>query len=478
MPKVTFFRRFRWLLLALGILLLAIFLLLQPWGVSSLHSNPKPAKTYLEAVQRIQKMDAVDSAAMNPLCRITFLTQGQKTERAIVLVHGYTSCPYQFFELGKQFYDIGYNVLIAPMPYHGLADRMTDAHAQLTAEDLAAYADEVVDIAQGLGEKVTMMGLSVGGVVTAWAAQNRSDIELAVLVSPAFGYGVVPPNLTAAAMNTYLLLPNGYDWWNPAKQEQGGVPHGYPRYSKHALAQALRLGFSVQQSAKKQKPPTPLLLITNANDHQINNERTAEIAALWRKNGAKLEVHEFSETLQLKHDLIEPLNQKEKTEEIVYPHLLEWTLKAQGDSLQKIYKLVAKTEQSDINYAAIQNMDDPESPYFTNKEAAFRPVKGQFTVYQFKAVYPGYSFRGDGYYLFHDVLTLKTDKNNQILEAYQYTLEWTESVASDLYRSTAKNVMWSNNNLDIHLLKLTKSDPAEDGGKKILEEEGILQLNK
>ena len=75
------------------------------------------------------------------------------------------------------------------------------------------------------------------------------------------------------------------------------------------------------------------------------------------------------------------------------------------------------------------------------------------------------------------MLTLKTDKNNQILDAYQYTLEWTESVASDLYRSTAKNVMWSNN-LNIQSLQLTKTDPAEDGEKKTLEEEGILQLNK
>jgi len=44
----------------------------------------------------------------------------------------------------------------------------------------------VVDIAQRLGEQVVMLGISAGGVATAWAAQNRSDIDLAVIISPVF----------------------------------------------------------------------------------------------------------------------------------------------------------------------------------------------------------------------------------------------------------------------------------------------------
>lgn len=471
MSKINTF--WRWFFITIGILLLAIVLLLQPWGISKLKSNPKPTQNYAEALQRIQKMATMDSVALNPLCRITLLTHGQKTERTIVMVHGYTSCPYQFFEFGKQFYDIGYNVLIAPMPYHGLKNRMTDAHTNLTAEDLAVYADEMVDIAQGLGEQVTMMGLSVGGVVTAWAAQNRTDIDLAVLISPAFGYGAIPTPLTAAAMNAFRVLPNGYDWWNPEKQEQGGVPHGYPRYAKRALAQALRLGFSVQQSAKKQKPNTPLLVITNANDHQINNERTAAIVELWRKKGAKLQTYEFLEKLKLNHDLIEPLNQQEKVKNLIYPRLLEWTLKAQDDSLSKIYTFLTKTQQADINYAALQNINMIEG--HSNIEKVFQPIKGKFTVYQFKANYPGESFQGAGFYIFHDILIAKTDSNNKILDAYQYTLEWTDVPSADLFKSTAKNIILENN-LDIHKLRFIRTDSLE-GISPQLQEKGVLQFN-
>lgn len=320
--KITTPRRWRWLLLIISVLAIATFLLFQPWGARGLQSNPNPEKSYIEAVQHVQANIIKDSALLNPLCQTVLLTQGRKVARVIVLVHGYTSCPHQFFTLGQQFYNMGYNVLIAPMPYHGYTDRMTEAHANLSAEDLARYADEVVDIAQGLGEKVTMMGLSVGGVVTAWAAQNRTDIDLAVLISPAFGYGPIPPPATAAAMNAFRLLPNDYEWWNPAKGEQSGVPHGYPRYAKRALAESLRLGFSVQRSAKKQKPVTPLLVITNANDQQINNERTAAIVALWRKKGAQLNTYEFGEDLKLGHDLIEPLNHDENIK-IAYPKIID-----------------------------------------------------------------------------------------------------------------------------------------------------------
>ncbi len=314
--------RWRWVFLVIGILLIVIVLFFQPWGTGGLQSNFKPIQSYVEAVQRIQANLLKDSAILNPLCQTVLLTQGRKVERVIVLVHGYTSCPHQFFTLGQQFYATGYNVLIAPMPYHGNKDRLTEAHANLTAEDLARYADEVVDIAQGLGENVTMMGLSVGGVVTAWAAQHRNDVDLAVLISPAFGYGPIPPPTTAAVMNAFRLMPNGYEWWNQEKQVQGGVPHGYPRYAKRALAEALRLGFSVQQSAKKQKPKSKLLVITNANDHQINNERTAVIVALWQKKGAELEKYEFVEDLKLGHDLIEPLNHDENIK-IAYPKIIE-----------------------------------------------------------------------------------------------------------------------------------------------------------
>src|SRR5258708_2218016 len=150
--------------------------LFSPWNVGALSSHPQRVQSYDEAFQRIAAIRAERFSLMNPDCVVQLMTHGQKVQNAIVLVHGYTSCPAQFQQLGQSFYNLGYNVLTAPLPHHGLADRMTDEQGQLTAEELAAYADEMVDLAHGLGDHVTMMGISADEVTTAWAAQNRSDL--------------------------------------------------------------------------------------------------------------------------------------------------------------------------------------------------------------------------------------------------------------------------------------------------------------
>ena len=230
-------RKRRWwiVLLILGIVLVIVMVILKPWNISNLSSNPAPVKNYAEAMQRIETLQAKESLDMNPVCRLQLMTHNKKVDRAIILVHGYTTCPQQFLKLGQRFYDLGYNVLIAPLPHHGLADRMTEEHAQLTAEELAAYADETVDIAQGLGEQVIILGISGGGVIAAWAAQYRADIDLAVIISPGFGFKQIPTPLTAAVMNVFTFLPDSFEWWDPVLQTEVPPVYAYPRYSRHAL---------------------------------------------------------------------------------------------------------------------------------------------------------------------------------------------------------------------------------------------------
>ena len=311
---------------ALAISLLLVLLigayLFIPQNIRSLASSPHPAQGYDEAVQRIEALQAQETG-FNPVCRTQFMTYSQKMAQVIVMTHGYTNCPEQFRALGKQFYTLGYNVLIAPLPHHGLADRLTDEQSQLTAEEVVSYADEVVDIAQGLGDHVTMIGISGGGVTTAWAAQTRSDLDLAVIISPAFGYYIVPTPLTVPAMNYYLAIPDSYTWWDENLKDKVGPDYGYPRYSTHALAQLLRLGFAVGTRAQEAAPAAgSILVITNANDQIINNTLIYTVTGYWRDHGANLRTYEFDASLQLSHDLIDPSLPDQKTD-IVYPKLVE-----------------------------------------------------------------------------------------------------------------------------------------------------------
>src|SRR5260370_15282853 len=134
----------------------------------------------------------------------------------------------QFAALAETFYQRGFNTLTVLMPHHGLADRLTDEHRRLTAEELVAYADQMVDIARGLGEHVTLLGLSGGAVVAAWAAQTRADLDLAVVMAPNFGFQPVPRRATRLAANLVLLAPDGALWGNPMERAHGRPPPVYP----------------------------------------------------------------------------------------------------------------------------------------------------------------------------------------------------------------------------------------------------------
>jgi pimeloyl-ACP methyl ester carboxylesterase len=309
-------------LLILALLLGLISLFRKPQNISLLSSHPDPVQDYATAAQRIETLRLREPAGMNPDCTLQWLTHGKKVDRAIVLVHGYTNNTRQFLELGRRFHDLGYNVLIANLPYHGLADRMNTDHARLTAEQLVSYADETIDIAHGLGEQVIMMGLSIGGVVTAWAAQNRPDLDLAVVISPAFGARVIPTPLTAAAMNIVLHLKDVFIWWNPKLKENVPPPYGYPRFSLHVVAQTMRLGFATQARARSLPPlAKKIVVVFNPNDMAVNNALNLQVVKLWQAQHDNISTYEFEASLKLEHDFIDP-NQPNQQVEIVYPRLI------------------------------------------------------------------------------------------------------------------------------------------------------------
>jgi carboxylesterase len=289
-------------------------------------SRPRPVDDYAAALQRIETLRALDTPEINPCCRLQLVTHGRRAKRTVVFWHGFTSCPQQFNQLGQIFYQLGYNVLIPRLPHHGLTDRLSPAQAQLAAEDLLDLVEEALDLAHGLGEQVTVVGFSAGGVLAGWAAQHRSDIQQAVIISPAFGLKVVPPALSRSAASLLLTGPNRFRWWDTDhKMDSSGPQHAYPRYSTRALGQILRLGIAVRRAARQASPAAPsILVITNPNDWAVNNDLTAEIVHYWQNNGTagQVQTYHFDAGLALGHDLIDP-DQVAQQVEVVYPILVD-----------------------------------------------------------------------------------------------------------------------------------------------------------
>ncbi len=309
-----------------ALLLLGLAWLVRPLPLDDLVSTPDPAQSYEEAMARWAR--AQEREAAQPLHeggRSIVLTHGYKTDCVFVLLHGLTNAPRQFRELGEKLFATGANVVIPRLAHHGLADRMTDAHAALTAQDLIAYAQYGVDLAQGLGKQVTVVGLSISGISAAWLAQNRDDIDEVFLLAPLFGPAVVPDTLTPAFAAALQHLPNQMLWWDPRVRENlPGPPYNYPRFPTRGLGEALRLGLDTAQPDRTLRV-NRLGVILTENDLAVNNRRTRRLVEQWRATSPDTEIflHEFPAEEKIPHDFIDPLQPDARTDK-VNALLVEW----------------------------------------------------------------------------------------------------------------------------------------------------------
>jgi carboxylesterase len=315
------------ILAAMAVLLVAIAAwLLRPLQLDDLVSKPQPARSYDEAMERWAETQAKEAALpLHEGGRTVVLSHGHPTERVFVLLHGLTNAPRQFRELGEKLFATGANVVIPRLAHHGFADRLTDAHAAMTAQDLIRYAQYGVDLAQGLGQHVTVIGLSISGISAAWLAQNRDDLDEVFLLAPLFGLAVVPDPLTPALAAALTRLPNKMMWWDPRVRENlPGPPYNYPRFGTRPLGEALRLGLDVAQNNKPLQVRRLGLILTE-NDPAVNNLRTLRLAQQWKAASPDTVffLHTFPAEEYIPHDFIDPLQPDARTDK-VNALLVEW----------------------------------------------------------------------------------------------------------------------------------------------------------
>jgi pimeloyl-ACP methyl ester carboxylesterase len=317
--------------LAFGLLVLLLVL----WGFSylgfrlllhaareSLQSYANPAADYAEAVSRFQKLEENEGPELDPVCRSILLTHGQQTQKAVLFFHGYTNCPQQFRELGQIFYDMGYNVFIPRLPRHGMADRKVENLSPLKAEELRDCADTGVDIMCGLGREVYVAGLSAGGTLAAWIAQNRGEVARTILIAPALGLTRRKGSRLQEMMALLLpLLPDiRTDWFSV---DPDAPDHTYPGFSSRALGQLLRLSVATFAGALDRPPRVQDVgLLTSQGDDAVSDYIAWRLIDLWRAKGVfKFVAVDFPKKMEIQHDMIDPAQKYQQTE-IIYPVLV------------------------------------------------------------------------------------------------------------------------------------------------------------
>lgn len=283
-------------------------------------SAPKPVDTPAEAVATLHRLDAADGQSLLPVCRTRIWADNKRSKSCIVLLHGYTNCPNQFARLGSELHEDGHAVIAARLPFHGQVNRRPDNLGKMSVEALAHFVATVIDAAHGLGERVTLLGFSFGGVLAGWAAQRRADIDHAVLVSPSLGPAAVATWQRPLYSRLLPFLPDRFLWWDPvAKMDKLGPKHAYVGYSTKGVGVMLGLGGGLLSAARRAQPMAKrVTVVVNPHDDVIDNDAARAVAYAWQKRDSSVRLVHFPEHLHLIHDLMDPEQPGQQVEQ-VYP---------------------------------------------------------------------------------------------------------------------------------------------------------------
>jgi pimeloyl-ACP methyl ester carboxylesterase len=255
----------------------------------------------------LERLVARDHPGVAEKGRTIALLHGTRRERAALLLHGMSASPAQFERIGRDLFDRGYNVLIPRLPHHGHTDPLSPALERLNAKDLYDAAAEYVSIARELGEKITVTGFSLGGLMAAWIGQ-RYAIERCVPIAPFFGVWLIPNRFMGAIAERLLRLPNRFHWWNPILRERHMPSNGYPRYATHGLAHSYRIARVLLDEARTTRPLAEhFTIVTNAAEVAVNNYAIRRLYKSWRRQRpGDVEMARIT-GLPPSHDIVSPL---------------------------------------------------------------------------------------------------------------------------------------------------------------------------
>jgi len=169
------------------------------------------------------------------------------------------------------------------------------------------------------------MGISGGGNITAWLAQNRTDLDFAFPIAAFFGLGSVPAWVLKFFVKLGLILPNFFMWWDPRTKAENphSIYYAYPRYPMRAMMEIFRLADVIKTQANKTPPAAKtIVMVINESEPSVSNVELVKLLEIWQKQSAKnRSAYHFEKNLQLPHDFITPGSTALQAEDI-YPRLI------------------------------------------------------------------------------------------------------------------------------------------------------------
>ncbi len=116
-----------------------------------------------------------------------FEQRGEKTELALVYLHGFSASRQETAPLADQLAEeLGANLFYTRLTGHG---RSGEAMGESSVNDWLKDAQEALEIARRIGEEVILIGTSTGGTLASYLAleAEQDDILSLILLSPNYG---------------------------------------------------------------------------------------------------------------------------------------------------------------------------------------------------------------------------------------------------------------------------------------------------
>ncbi len=190
----------------------------------------------------------------------------------VLVLHGFTGNPGTMRPLAEALVDAGFTVEMPRLPGHGttIEDMMTTTWADWSGAAAAAYAD----LARR-SRTVVVVGLSMGGTLTAWLAARHPEVAGIVCINPAIAAREpeVKEMVTLMLGAGETVSPGiGSDIADPEAHESA--------YEGTPLACALSL-FEALDELQPLLPAItcPVLLLTSTDDHVVEPASSDHLAA-------------------------------------------------------------------------------------------------------------------------------------------------------------------------------------------------------
>ena len=189
----------------------------------------------------------------------------------VLVLHGFTGNPGSMRELAERLAAAGFTVELPRLPGHGtvVEDMIPTGWADWLGAAEAAYADLA-----GRCEQVVVVGLSMGGALTAWLGSEHPEIAGLVCINAVVS---VPPGMREAVTE---VLASGADRFDGIGSDIADPDAHETAYAETPLAPLLTLFDAADTLGDRLSRITaPVLIVTSTQDHVVPPENSDVLAS-------------------------------------------------------------------------------------------------------------------------------------------------------------------------------------------------------